>query len=273
MVVIICVFSGRNDEQGIEGVTPIPDGWRDQTGNICTIDDAHTNSDGIPVVLEKKLMMGFSDVDCLCFSSYNVDVKVYVDDRTVYSFVSEDNLTGRGYGTAFHEVDLPVNLGGRILRIEFESSNPGSGNEYGCISNVYLGSAMSYIHMLFERKAISVGISVFIVFFGMIFVFISMTVDKNEKIPFDIMSLGISAILLGSWLLIATDIIQLLTGHIYAVRVLNRVVILLIGYPLVRFFNSLTSKKRLIYPLAQIVSESVILFVLIALRYYASVDT
>ncbi|MCR5831816.1 MAG: diguanylate cyclase [Lachnospiraceae bacterium] len=272
MIIVIRSVTGDNDVQGSAGVTPIPDGWRDQAGNICTIDDAHTNSDGIPVVLEKKIMQGFADTDCLCFASYNVNLKVYVDDKEIYSYESVDNLTGKGYGTAFHEVDLPVNLGGRILRIEFESSDPASGNEYGYIANVYLGSAMSYIHMLFDRKAISVGISVFIVFLGLMFVLISMAVDKSERIPFDITSLGIAAILLGLWLLIATDIIQLLTGHVYVVRVLNRILIMLVGYPLVRFFNSLTNKRRLIYPLIQLVCTAILLVILIALRYYGAVD-
>ena len=272
IVLLTYVFSGRYDRQGSDGVTSISEGWKDQTGQICSIDDAHTNKDGIPVVLEKKLIQGYTGMECLCFSSCDVSVKVYLDDKEIYSFLPRANFTGKGYGTAFHEIDLPQDLGGRILRIVFESPDTAPDHTRGYITDVYLGSAMSYAHMLFDRKAVSVVISIFVVFFGMILVLINLAVKKNERMPFDIASLGVSAILLGAWLFMVTDIIQLLTGHIYSVRVLNRVLIFLVGYPLIRFFNSLTSKKRQIYPIIMFSYTCFTLLLLVVLRYGASID-
>ena len=267
MILIICcvITTGEKDQRGTNGVISLADGWKDRASNIRTIDDVYTNGDGSPVVLEKKLMMGLRDADCLCFASYNVDLDIYVEDRNIYSFRSLENLTGKGYGTAFHEVDLPGNLGGKILRIEFESSDINKKNTYGYISHVYLGSAMSYTQMMFDKKAVSVGISVFIVFFGIILVLMSITTAKRA-------SLGVATIIIGLWFLTVTDVIQLLTGAVYLVRVLNRILILLFGYPIVRFFNSLTVRRRMIYPLIEIIYSIFSVTFLISMRYFSGID-
>lgn len=73
-------------------LTPIPDGWKDQYGQICSIEDIYTNSEGIPVTLDKKLIQGFTASDCLCFSSHDVDVTVYLDDSEIYSFEIYSNI-------------------------------------------------------------------------------------------------------------------------------------------------------------------------------------
>ena len=271
LVIFAGIFSARHDVRGADGVVSISDGWKDQMSNIRTIEDVHTNPDG-PVILERKLISGLDDKDCLCFASYNVDLTVYVGNTPIYSFKSVDNPTGRGYGTAFHEVDLPADLGGRILRIEFDSSDPRFRDSGGYISNIYLGSALSYIHMMFMRKAVSVALSIFIIFFGVILVLISIVVRKNERLPFDIGSLGVAAVILGSWYLIVTDVMQLLTGEVYLARILNRLLILPMGYPLVRFFNSLTNKKRALYPFIELSFTVFAVAALTIMRYVFHID-
>ncbi len=271
-VVLVWAFQGKSDSDGNNGLIELSDGWKDSLGHVGSIEDTHTNADGTPVTLEKKLMMGFGNGDCLCFSSYNVDVRVYLDDRQIYSFEPAENITGMGYGTAFHEVDLAGDLGGRMLRIVYESSDPTSHNAHGLVSNVYIGSAMAYTQMLVNKKAALFGVSIFILLFGVILVLIDLAVRKDERTPFDIASLGVAAIILGAWFVISTDVIQLFAGHVYQLRVLNRLLILFVGYPLIRFFNSVTSRKRVVYPLIQLLSTFLCLLVLIVTRYAMHID-
>ncbi len=271
-VLLVWIFQAKGDTAGNSGLIEISDGWKDDMGQIRSIEDVHTNADGTPVTLEKKLMAGYENAGCLCFSSSNVNLWVYLDGRQIYSFESSENITGKGYGTAFHEVDLEKDLGGRILRIVFEASDPTSGTIHGYISNVYMGSAMAYTHMLFDKKAALFGVSIFILLFGVILVLIDLAVRKSERAPFDVASLGVAAIILGAWFIISTDIIQLFAGHIYQLRVLNRMLIFLSGYPLVRFLNSVTNRKRIIYPLIQLMSTVLCLLILIVTRYEMGID-
>ncbi len=271
-VLLVWIFQTEPDVNGNNGLIEISDGWRDDMGHVGPIEDVHTNADGRAVTLEKKLMQGFGNADCLCFESYNVNLWVYLDDRQIYSFESSENITGKGYGTAFHEVDLNGDLGGRMLRIVFEAADPTSGTIYGSVSNVYIGSAMAYTHMLFEKKAALFGVSVFILLFGVILVLIDLAVRKKERTPFDTASLGVAAIILGAWFIISTDTIQLFAGHIYQLLVLNRMLIFLPGYPLVRFLNSVTNRKRVVYPLIQLLSTILCLLLLIVTRYAMGID-
>ncbi len=273
LLILLSFYYLRRSDEKISGkLTPITEGWKEQNGRVCSIDDIRTNSNGTPVILDKKLIQGFSSSDCLCFSSHDVDVDVFLDDSRIYSFECSPNITGMGYGTAFHEVDLPKDLGGRILRLEFRAPDQAFGYSYGYITDIYIGSAMSYVHTLIDRKILSAILSVFIVFFGIILILIRFAVNKRESLPIDILSLGMASVLIGLWLFMATDIIQLVTDSLYTVRVLDRITILLVGYPFIRFLNSLTNKKRFIYPLIMISFTLLTVAILFILRFAASVD-
>ena len=77
---------------------------------------------------------------------------------------------------------------------------------------------------------------------------------------------------MGIWLLMETNIFQLITGHIYVCRDISRTLPFLIAYPSIRFFNSQTEKKRNIYDFAGFLISVVPAFVIITLRYVMLID-
>ena len=246
--------------------------WRDSSGNVWNITDLRVNDSGESPIVQKMLPLNVSDSDSLCFESYNINLDVSVDGRVIYSFTSKENPTGFGYGTAYHEIGLSSAMAGKVVRISFERCNPDVATTRGTIKNMYLGEAVPYVHMLLEKSLPTIISSGLILFFGLIFLLISFVITDKERLPFDVAAMGISSIILGFWLLVLSNIFQLLGLHIYTARSFDRFLIIVAGVPLICFFNSLTIKKSPIYVRVEFWLNVLFVAALIILRYVAGVD-
>lgn len=219
------------------------DGWLAETGEILRADDIHLKEYGGVLTIEKKLPGNVGDSDCLCFESINATFTIWVDDREIYYFKPEENISGRGYGSAFHQVALKASDSSHVLRIRME----GALSRYGRMRGVCLAPAADFIHRGIIVRTIPALISGAVLFLGLFMIFLYPWIPDKENMPFDILALAAMAIIIGGWLLMDTGIMQLLTGYIYLWRGLNRTVVLLSGYPCVCFFNSITEQKKRIY--------------------------
>ena len=268
---LIAAASGI-DRTGDGVLTNFDSGWSDSEGNVYDIADVRANDDGFAPVVSKKLPSDVSDSDCLCFESYNVNIQVYVDGQSVYSFESKENPTGIGYGTGYHEVGLSSDMAGKTVTVCIERSNKDIKSKRGQIVNIYVGAAVDYVHKVMVSNILTVMASVFILFFGIVFLLISFVISDNERLPFDVASLGIASIIIGSWLLVLSNVFQLVSADIYTVRVLDRFLILVAGVPLICFFNSLTYTKSRIYPIIEFWLNVLSVALLLVLRYVAGID-
>ena len=268
---IVAVNYGLDRGAG-DGLRTFNLGWRDGSGNEYAIEDVRVDDKGVAPVVCKELPVDVSDGDCLCFEVFNINLNVSVDGEEIYSFESKDNLTGLGYGTAFHKVGLAKSMSGKTVEIRFEKCNPLINSKRGHIENIYLGPPVQYVYMLMSRNLLTLIASGLILFFGIVFLLISFVISDNERLPFDVAALGGSSIILGAWLLVLTNVFQLISGHIYIVRCLDRFLVLLAGVPLICFFNSLTHKKNKIYPLLEFWLSILGIAFLIFLRYVVGID-
>lgn len=270
-IVIVALTTGGEMSTGDLPVY-FGDGWSDSSGNVSDISDIRVDDMGVSPIMGKKLPDTLSDGDCLCFESYNLNVRVMVDGEEIYSFVSEDNITGKGYGTMNHEVGLGSAQAGKTVQVLFESCNHAIPSKRAYIGNVYLGAPVPYVYMVIRGNILPLIASGLIFFFGIVFLLISFVISDNERLPFDVGALGLSSIIIGAWLLILTNAFQLISGHIYLIRSLNRFLVLMCGVPLICFFNSLTKKKRRIYPLIELITCVLSIILITVLRYFFDID-
>ena len=89
-----------------ENLRDFSDNWKSSEGAWYDLDLIEISDFGGRIELSKPLPSGTTDADSLCFESNNVNLKVMLNDRELYSFNSKENLTGMGYGHTFHEVIL-----------------------------------------------------------------------------------------------------------------------------------------------------------------------
>ena len=190
-----------------EDLRDFSDNWLVSHGKWIDLDNVDVSDFGGHVELSKPLPSGTTDADSLCFESANVNLKVILDDKEIYSFNSIENLTGMGYGHTFHEVGLSAGSAGKELTIIYDSC--GNYTNRGHITGVYLGPAADYMHLNIIRRAIQFILTLSIIFFGILIIIIYIMIPDKKEMPFDISKLGVGSFLIGLWLMSGSGILQL----------------------------------------------------------------
>ena len=247
-------------------------GWVSDQGEHVSLDDMTVKNHGGRIIVEKRLPGNLTDDDCICFESQNArSIKVWVDDREVYRFLPQENLTGLGYGISFHIAGLNASDSSHTVKIEIEGLKTRY-STYGRILSVSLGPAADYLHMNIYDRIFAASVSMIIVFLGIILAVIYSQIPDKASLPFNSLCLGMSAFIMGFWLLVDTNIMQLLTGYIYIWRALHRTIIFLAVYPIIGYCNSITRLKRNIYLHISFWVSVISLVLEISLRYFAGID-
>ncbi|WP_029320540.1 GGDEF domain-containing protein [Butyrivibrio sp. AE3004] len=256
------------------GFTEQPDSfsenWAVGEENIPRIEEVLAGNYNGRVRLEKNLPNKLTEMDSLCFESQNTNVEVLINDKEAYSFKTRPNLTGTGTGIVFHEVGIgTLNAGKKVTIV---SSCCYEGQKTGRILNVYICPSSDYMRLTFQRMMVPSLYCALMILFGIILILIYCAVSNKDALPFNILALGVTSLIAGTWLFIDTNIMQLLTGAIYAWRDMNKVLPFLVGYPLITFFNSLTVKKNDVFQHIGFWMSAVFEFGIIAARYILNLD-
>ncbi|MBR3308188.1 MAG: diguanylate cyclase [Lachnospiraceae bacterium] len=266
-VMIACrLFLPDNEDE----ILDFSEGWTDEDGRPWKIDDAREKDFEGDVSLTKQLPADLSDSDSLCFESLNTYFMVYVDGKAVYAFAPEKNLTGMGYGINFHTVPLEQGYAGAELKIVFcgvDDKTPSCS-----IMNVKICTAWDYIRTYVRGSIFPAIVSFVVMIIGFIMAVLYFRIPDKENMPFNILALGVTAIIVGNWLLVDSNVPILLTGHMSFWRVINRTVVLTIPYPAVRFFNSITRTKRPGYEYMAFFISLISIPAAICIRIFAGVD-
>ena len=270
IILAVIILSGRNEKNYSDELKSFSSGWVSLNGDVHNIDKLRTRHFERHVVLMHELPVVLSSNDCLCFETANVNIRVFIDTTEVYNFTTRENLSGMGYGTAFHMVGLSKHDAGKTVEIHYRDVYEGYGE--GRVTDVYIGPAEDYIRLKASQRALATIFSVIILIFGILMIVAFLWISDKNSMPFDIAGLGVAAALLGIWLLLDTNMIQLLFGFVITCRVFNRVTIFLIAFPLTCFFNSLSEQKREIYNVISLVGSAILLAAMLILRYLVGID-
>ncbi len=253
-----------------EDLRSFSDNWKISEGQWVNLDKIDVSDFGGRIELSKPLPSSTTDADSLCFESSNVNLKVSLGDKEIYSFNSKENLTGMGYGHTFHEVGLSAVSAGKELTLVYESC--GKTINKGSITGVYLGPAANYMHMNVIHRAVQFILTLSIIFFGVLIIIIYIMIPDKDEMPFDIGKLGEGSFLIGLWLLSGAGMLQLLLGNVYVWRILSCVTLILSGFPFISFFNSMTRTRRQIFEVLAFSITLLLEFSIILIRYIPRID-
>ena len=267
----VMLFTDMFDRDYRDHIRDLSDNWQTLSGHKIDTDYySLKDCDGEAEII-KPIPKEVTDNDDLCFESDNVNLEVYINDELKYSYETKENLTGMGYGYAFHTVGMTRDMKGKILRLKFRSVTPQSNR--GKITNIYMGPAADYIHKNIADNILSFLLTLLIIFFGAALILVWAGISKKSDLPVDILDLGVASVLMGFWLMSNIKIMQLLTGKVILWRVIDRMAIILAMYPFIRFFNSVTRLKRRFYVYLAFFQTVGLGAALLVMRYIFGIDT
>ena len=245
------------------------DGWVTEQRETVSTDKVSAEV-GETVIIKKTLPSVINTNDALCFMSHNANLTVLIDGKMVYEFINPENLTGYGYGDLRHTINLSDSDAGREVCIRIESVFKKKGTGY--IEDIYIGLEDDHEHYMIKGRLLSSALSIMIIFFGIFMMGVYFFIPNKKALPYNIMSLGISAVLMGTWCLINTGLIQLATGQVIGLRILNYLVIQFAAYPVICFASSFLVKKNKMYQKVAFAVWLFVIFLIALLRFGMGID-
>ena len=220
--------------------------WVLDSGESVDLTDISAGEFDGKFIVSKKLPDEMKETDSVCFSTSNLCLKVFVDDKPVYSYDTKENLTGTGDGVSYHMIGLGVKDEGDTMRIEAETAF--ANRRGGRINVMQYGPEEQFRYYMMSSNFVGEALSNLMVIFGLVVIALFFVVYKTSPMLRPLWALGVSAVLLGLWSMCDIGMTQLLTGSIYACREIIYGIPHLAIFPMIYFVNCFTRARRKIYP-------------------------
>ena len=233
------------DKQRV-AVSDFSGGWTvESTGETVMADLVNTTDYGSgTVTITKQLPENIQLYTGLCFISNNSAMRIFVNDTQIYGYDQPENFTGRGYGTAYHTINLRPEFSGQTVRIEFRSVfKSGRG---GRIRMLSLEKPQEYRNRLAKGQLLPFNISVGVTLIGFILIFFRIIMPYKKSQP-NLFYLGINAFITGVWLAVDTGFLRLIMGAVIVSRVADYVCMHLWPLPLILFLYSMTKQRKALF--------------------------
>ncbi len=266
---VAMLFSGNAVEKKRQQTSDFSEGWRLESGQTVRADLIDSVTYGDHVRFSKHLPEGLTFKNSLCFVSFNSNFDLYIDGEPAYSYHTGENFTGRGYGMAYHFVDLAPAYSGAEVIFEME---PVLENEKGCrIGMISVEDSRIYQKRTSRGHRIEFMTSIGIMVVGMILlllcVFVSM--EQNRKTA---AVLGLSMVINGLWLANDTGMFRLLTGEVMFCRRLDHVMMHLWLIPMMVLAYLITKERNRLYLRLIYAAACVDIAAFLILRFIFGID-
>ena len=245
-------------------------GWFLESGERVNLSEITAGSRGGSYTATKTLPRIMEETDSIYLSTSNLNFDVYVDGDLIYSYTTAENITGMGDGVSYHMIGLGTKDQGSIMTIR--ASSAFSDKKGGRINDMQYGAEELYRYSLMSDKALSVNLSIIVIFIGIVLIMFYFGMYRERSIMKSLWALGISAILFGIWSIFDTGIPQLTIGSIYASREISYLIIHLACFPLVYFVNAKTKQQRPVYSFLSFVFSLIFIGSLLFTRYILGID-
>ena len=241
----IILLSGFYAEHRRRQISDFSDGWRLESGELISSDEIRTGRHyGNPVTFSKRLPDNLKYEDSLCFVSYNSNFDLYIDGERAYSYHTGPNLTGKGYGNAYHYVNLTPDYNGAEIR--FTMNSVFDVGKRGRVGKMSIEDPRAYQQRLYRGHRPEFIVSVGMVVIGGILLlmcaFVSMGLYRYTAI-----ALAVSTLINGLWLSNDTGMWRLFAKDVTFYRVVDHALMHIWIVPMLILAYLLTKERNRLY--------------------------
>jgi len=169
--------------------------------------------EGEPLVIRNKIPYDFPNGAKIALKSYMQSVVVKIDGETVYAVGNDnDKFLGRDFSNFWAVIDIGPEHKGKTIEITLFSHLPSS-RGYG--PEVVIASGTGVLGHIFLVKGIGNVLAIFIIILGMVSIVGCVLGRIYHEKRRSLLYLGLSAIIIGTWFLGDSGMLQLLTRNTY----------------------------------------------------------
>ncbi len=241
------------------------DGWL-FNGKLVDADSVVTKGAGSINTISKCLPNDIRPSEALCFVSINAFFDLYIGDKLVYSFSAPENITGKGYGTAYHTVNLLPEYAGKTAKFVVQSTFR-SGNS-AKISLISIENPRKYFGRMSWGQLLPFILSAGISIMGVLLLILRLIIGRKIQ-GISIVALAVTAIVSGLWMAVDTGFLVLVADAAIFSRAVSYLCMYLCFVPLATFIYSITKEKKKLYLIAVYVAAAAhCAFIVIARAVY-----
>ena len=266
-VVLICSQSMTDSYSAFRNYscTDFSKGWVTSAGEQSSLVDYARTDDGGPVMLSNTLPTVLQDDDTLNFRSKNIEFAVLIDGEERYVFTPDVGyIASKSYGTCFHCVELSSEDAGKTITFAL---SPVYDDNSCFINMIAIGNSGAYLQDFMHSHLPPFLICLAIVFIGITVSIAAFVVWRAHVPSINLISLGLLAILLGTWSCMETLVPQMLSGYTVLYHGLNYLILMALPYPAVRFADSIMLNPRKIYTKITAFASSVVFVLCCTLNF------
>jgi diguanylate cyclase (GGDEF)-like protein len=244
-------------------------GWKLESGKEVYLDRVGSGTYGRRIVLSKNLPKQLELGEDLCFASYNSNFDAYIDGELVYSYHTGENLTGKGYGVAYHYISMnPLYAGKEITFIMSPVLDSGKGGRLGLMC---LESFRRYQKRFSRASRMAFQLSNAMIIIGFLLLLICgfAPLGQNRKAA---VTLGISTMINGFWLSNDTGMWRLFFGEVLFCRLIDHIFMHIWIVPMLLLAYYITKERNRLYPKLIIAAAAVDIAAFLILRYAFGCD-
>ncbi|MBO4505574.1 MAG: sensor domain-containing diguanylate cyclase [Lachnospiraceae bacterium] len=244
-------------------------GWRLESGEEVYIDKATTNKYGSWIVLSKNLPKQLALGEDLCFASYNSNFDAYIGDELVYSYHTEENLTGKGYGVAYHYISMaPAYAGKKVTFYMTPVIESGKGGRIGVMTlESFRAYQKRFSHA--NRTAYQLSNAMIIIGFLLLLMCGFVPLGQNKKAA---VTLAVSTMINGFWLSNDTGMWRLLFGEVLFCRLVDHIFLHIWIVPMLLLAYYITKERNRLYPKLIFAAAAADIAIFLILRYAFGCD-
>lgn len=169
----------------------------------------------------------------LNFRAKNLKYQAIIEGRVVQDFTPEHKIAlSKGNGNSFHRLYIKNAYAGKLLKLKVF---PAHNSKSGFINEMYIGRDSDYFSMIIDKNIIGFLLCLFMFFGGIILFCLSFIGRKVGRYSNAQKSLGVIGILVGSWSMFETTIIQLLFGYSFQIHEICYILQLFMPYAFVSY--------------------------------------
>lgn len=257
-------------DERVNAAVVFSDGWTDDRGQTVDLEEVNTRDYGGVATFTKMLPPSIKPNDEFCFITANSNVTVWIDDVLSYEFIAQKNITGMGYGKAYHTVNLGSLDEGKEITVRLAAVfKSGAG---GRIVKIRLCEAPVFRLSVLKGSFIPFILSIFIMVSGILIIILRQGIPKNQKLPYNLVALGASLTIAGVWLIGDTAVFQVMLGHVRFWRGIEYLLLLFSITPTLSFALSFVKKQRGIFVHTTFLMPFAALCIMFFTRFVLDID-
>lgn len=242
LIVLTWGYLEYQNRQITHGITTLEGAWFFSLNDTVTENQPGENlaafifphiSKGDVAVFERKFLEKDKENQIIAFDTWHMLTKVFLEEELLYSWGEEYNEKGQMLGAARHNISLPDTFYGKTLRIELTATED---KPMPYLTSVGYFEGSNENAFWFNRPITLLLIGIFFVFLGVVIHFISTIFVIKGKQFLEPLSLGMSIILTGIYILSRGFFLQLLINDPQVYNAVEYGSLFLIPVPLLSYW-------------------------------------